>query len=393
MSAGLRGKLRRKYLQKPEPQAQGLRDSFQAPGEESPIAQTIMPDAENTVEESPMIAKAPEETIDLVSKEEEQKTTPSKAAADADSADKTEAPTYNSIEEIAVDFNERFKQLDKSEADWMRGKLEELTKSQSDLKDVYEKNKGTVQWAQLADTLGKAFTQLAAGMYGMRTGTDMSGVKFKPSDWSDKYRRLIDEYEMGLKAAQEKTKGEQAVRDAETEEDRDNLQRQYVAAVKDFSEGLREKRRLTKEAERRGNLDDLAKEREKVKESFRQARGLLADIDADRVDAEKALPKIRKLIKGEAAEFEEAAEQYDAGWLGRIFRGDDPEALPKLLERLEAGQLRALTPEAEQEEPAQDRPSPTPQGKVRVRAPDGQIGTIPEDRLQDALNAGMELVE
>lgn len=38
-------------------------------------------------------------------------------------------------------------------------------------------------WGQLAETVGHALVQMAAGAYGLKTNTDLSGIKFDKTDW------------------------------------------------------------------------------------------------------------------------------------------------------------------------------------------------------------------
>ena len=54
-------------------------------------------------------------------------------------------------------------------------------------------------WMNLAERLGHAFVQLGSGMYGMKHGVDMSGVRFDKNNWGDyldKQLKILDT-EMG----------------------------------------------------------------------------------------------------------------------------------------------------------------------------------------------------
>lgn len=65
--------------------------------------------------------------------------------------------------------------------------------------ELYQENKNHTDWVAAADVFGQLLVQWMAGAQGMRTGVDMSGVKFKPNDWSKSYDRLLDEARLQLK--------------------------------------------------------------------------------------------------------------------------------------------------------------------------------------------------
>lgn len=61
-----------------------------------------------------------------------------------------------------------------------------------------------LQWAQLGEKAAQALTQFAAGLYGLQKGVDMSGLKFEPSDWAEKFKAARTDYldELGQLATQ-----------------------------------------------------------------------------------------------------------------------------------------------------------------------------------------------
>lgn len=65
--------------------------------------------------------------------------------------------------------------------------------------DLYKEEKGRTDWAAAAEVFGQLVVQWMAGAQGMRSGVDMTGVKFHTNDWSKAYDRLLDEARLELK--------------------------------------------------------------------------------------------------------------------------------------------------------------------------------------------------
>jgi hypothetical protein len=82
---------------------------------------------------------------------------------------------------------------------------ERASKSVMEAKSESEARDTRTQWAEVAETIGHAMAQLGAGLYGQKTGMDMSGVKFNKRDWTQDYNRIqqklkgtLDTIESGL---------------------------------------------------------------------------------------------------------------------------------------------------------------------------------------------------
>jgi hypothetical protein len=66
----------------------------------------------------------------------------------------------------------------------------------------YNKDKDAAKWGQFAERMGQALTQLGAGAYGLKHGTDLSGIKFDKTDWKSN----LDSALQDLKQATDKKK-------------------------------------------------------------------------------------------------------------------------------------------------------------------------------------------
>jgi hypothetical protein len=82
-------------------------------------------------------------------------------------------------------------------ADWQQKK--------NDLTATFNDAKERLGWMEAVTLLSTGLARLGAGLYGMRTGVDVSGMKFDYYDWSKDYARLIDETKMKLESGQHDT--------------------------------------------------------------------------------------------------------------------------------------------------------------------------------------------
>lgn len=63
---------------------------------------------------------------------------------------------------------------------------------------TYKKAKDRTQMAEVFETFGNALVMLGAGMYGLKTGVDMSGVQFNKSNWEAKMANNLSEMKTRL---------------------------------------------------------------------------------------------------------------------------------------------------------------------------------------------------
>lgn len=99
------------------------------------------------------------------------------------------------------EFNKRLTGLNEQ----LLAAREKAAKGIAEAKTAAEAQDTRTQWAEVAETIGHALAQLGAGLYGQKTGLNMSGVKFNNRDWSQDYNRIqqqlkgkLDEIEAGL---------------------------------------------------------------------------------------------------------------------------------------------------------------------------------------------------
>jgi GH24 family phage-related lysozyme (muramidase) len=97
------------------------------------------------------------------------------------------------------------------------------------LQDLFTEGKKNLEQRELAERVGQALTQLGAGLYGRSTGTDMSGLKFQPSNWDKKMDSLIAEFRERNRQAEVKLRREEATKKA-SEKSRIKGQKEQLTA-------------------------------------------------------------------------------------------------------------------------------------------------------------------
>lgn len=69
--------------------------------------------------------------------------------------------------------------------------------------DLFKEAENKLEKRELAEKLGHALTQLGAGMHGLKTGTDMSGLKFDKADWDRRLEMQLGKFRDALDAARD----------------------------------------------------------------------------------------------------------------------------------------------------------------------------------------------
>lgn len=141
-------------------------------------------------------------------------------------AAKIDAPKYEAVETALKEEAAKFgtdadgqsygAQLNSQDQEALKAWNERRTALESD----YAAAKERLGWGEAAEIFGKALARIGAGLYGIKTGLDLSGAKFDPSDWSSRYDRAAGDYKISLDQAEKAT---QAKRDSI-----DSLRKEYT---------------------------------------------------------------------------------------------------------------------------------------------------------------------
>ena len=81
---------------------------------------------------------------------------------------------------------------------YLQKRRKELGERRKTMLDIYQDNKDTRAWAEIAETFGQALTQWAAAKQGMKDNVDMSGIQFAKTDWVAKGDAALKELDMRM---------------------------------------------------------------------------------------------------------------------------------------------------------------------------------------------------
>jgi hypothetical protein len=82
---------------------------------------------------------------------------------------------------------------------WLDIAKGELANRRDAMIAIYEDNKNTRAWAEVAETFGHALTQFFAARQGLKDNVDMSGLQFAKTDWVAKSDAALKELDMKMK--------------------------------------------------------------------------------------------------------------------------------------------------------------------------------------------------
>lgn len=69
--------------------------------------------------------------------------------------------------------------------------------------NLFKEAEGKLEQRELAEKFAHALTQLGAGMHGLKTGTDMSGLQFDKTDWTKKLELQLGKFRDALDAVRD----------------------------------------------------------------------------------------------------------------------------------------------------------------------------------------------
>lgn len=146
-----------------------------------------------------------------------------KAAGNKKSGDTASSP---SIAGTDTKIQEKRKELEESARTIANPVAREKFNQQREkLEDYYNKNKDNLNNAEVADRITQGFLQIAAGLYGLKKGVDVSGAKFSTGDWSKKIDDLFKERDAKM--------GEIDLSESKAEQDVDREQKGLDTEYKD----------------------------------------------------------------------------------------------------------------------------------------------------------------
>lgn len=409
------------------------------PGELEPTAEVKAPPAETTEEVEDSEAPLPEEDS------EEPSTGPGaevKPPLLPGQVKKVGLPNKKDFEAKLTTDKERLATLGK-----ISDKLPEDVKStyQNKISDyerrieraerLYNEREDRLNWAQTAQLLGNALTQLAAGYYGLKTGYDMSGVKFSQVDWEKKLDRTFDQYdrdtnrfvkqkestESDFSRAQEKQaeraqqekkdlqskyekedeyqqRGKQKYAEQRLEAEKFNAEQENKTLLQNLKNDGKAATPKSTASEDRRQRDVLNMQEREVAKAEKLVGGDVPKMKKpeDKINSLRSFLKARGISTEEAKKLEESDDMLYTTDKERVQRLNSKasELLGQMKSDLKASQEGYVnrTPPKGNDNAAPKEQS-TDGGKVRVRDKNGKEYKLPKAQLKEAISKGFTLVE
>lgn len=139
---------------------------------------------------------------------------------------KEETPAGSKLENLGISAMAKANKLLDEANTLPAHSRDDFKKRVKDAQDAYEMAESKVEKRELAEKLAHAVTQLGAGLHGLKTGADMSGLKFEKSDWEKKMDRNLAKFRDNLETARDEDRYSMA----ESQNRRSNLVSQASAA-------------------------------------------------------------------------------------------------------------------------------------------------------------------
>ena len=182
---------------------------------------------------------------------------------------------------------------------------------------------------EVAELLGQSLIQMATAKKGLQTGVDtVTGLKFKPTDWANKYDRIHNELKTKLAPLVDEKRN--VLREQEREEDSTAKERSRIAQaiLQKYYEDVRAGSRSTKDAEKfefdinkehnkllkdaEGDVQrfNTTKEEYKTKLDSLKEQFKSGDLDKDKFNREqdKVMVNIAKQLGATAEDVEQAKQ-------------------------------------------------------------------------------------
>jgi len=307
-----------------------------------------------------------------------------------------------------------------------------MDQQMADAASKYEKRRTTSEWAEVAQTLAQAFARYAAA----DAGLDWTKLDIPTIDYQKRIERDAGERDSEIERAKLSQRNREQVLGLQRDTLRDRLQVAKEGIGTEENKRRLEQDRITRQAE----LDLRAQEisgqaglesKRMADTQFRAAQSIVDDASRDEKIAEgqlqeaqkqiayylsgdtKAKDKAEGILSGlgiDTAELDSALSKSGEGW----FKFENPGEAKKtvfsspLLDGIKARLQEARARKARAEAVVDNRvgapgskpaaapaasAAPAKETRVKVKRPDGAVGSIPESQLESALAQGFTRVD
>jgi len=278
----------------------------------------------------------------------------------------------------------------------------ELTKA----KEQFKSDKDSLAFREAVEGIANGLGKIGAGMYGNKTGTDMSAVKFDSKDWDKKGALASDEFKTSLADIGDRRRQQAADRQFNDKMDQDASQfdrsltqrsNEFTTTSANEKAKAAETRRHNKatEAISRGLMNTKGEalkakmgstQRAAFNKGINTTSKALYDIsqklEKKEVSEDMAMSHIQTLLQTQLGLSPEQAKEHtmDEGWVWDSLK-NPAEINAKINEMATAGLG------------AKETRSSVDPGYVAVTSPEGKVEQVPEANLEAVLKRGYVVVK
>ena len=271
-------------------------------------------------------------------------------------------PEPESLDSLMKKINGMTVGMSADQKELFQNQFDDLEELKNKVTGEYKKEKDNLAMAELVTDVANSLTQLFAGAYGLKHGVDMSGLKFKQTDWASKLDAAKEDLNKRLN---EISKGEESLSKQQSDilerqqKDKDFkaklMVKEWMQQKRDYNKSLMQLDKLNKQAAMaKQKKDPNAKGYERA--ALEAEKNILGPLQRDVALIEDVRQKLVGLEDGEVTEeqvyssmlklpipiLNELKDQLgEPKWFDNLFRG---KGEPIKKEILTSGVLEKLEP-------------------------------------------------
>lgn len=197
---------------------------------------------------------------------------------------------------------------------YLQKRRDALATRKNKMLEIYQDNKDTRAWAEIAETFGQALTQWAAAKQGLRDNVDLSGIKFAKTDWVAKGDAALKELDMRMDEISKESSSIDRKEERDDSQKFTNLQRRASEKFNAEQKRLDRANQLAQTRLRTAATSGDRAERDAAKAELKETKAVGAILDKNRKHLANAVQRNQKDL--------EEFKTKDDGW----FSNDNEEA-------------------------------------------------------------------
>lgn len=169
----------------------GMQDATVA---ETPSSRTEAYDAERSTEEKKAYEEMRQRLMDAEQATKPAETTPTPTTGVSTGP----APSTRPAGQPGLGVKDYMSEIASRAEELPPEQKEDFSQDMAELRSWYTQAQDRLETGEIVERMAHALTQMGAGMWGLKHGTDMSGLKFDKADWDKKMDRTLSEFKVRL---------------------------------------------------------------------------------------------------------------------------------------------------------------------------------------------------